>query len=93
MSSKSGTGANAVPLGPLHPILAAKMSQKQEMGSSDGSDTLSKLEMAKRVASSLFPSEYIRFSIYFVNTLELIFIVQPLQYLYPFIFDIFPRIC
>ena len=56
-SAKSGTGANAIPLGPLHPILAAKMGQKSDSGGAQGNDALSKLEIAKRVASTLFPSE------------------------------------
>ena len=52
-SSMSGTGANSVPLGRLHPILMAK--QQQEVKEPDNS--LAKLEAAKRAASALQESE------------------------------------
>ena len=60
------TGANAIPLGKIHPILAGRLNEPPPQQESASSKAMSRseelkqhLEAAKRAASALFPSKFL----------------------------------
>ena len=68
------TGANAIPLGKIHPILAGRLNDPQPQQENPTSKAMSRseelkqhLEAAKRAASALFPSKspyFVRFALW-----------------------------